>query len=147
MSKNSKKQDNKEKNNVVNFPQGSKKGALDGASLREEYEAENSNDEIEDITDEIAEYVLNSLFEKSGKDLSYVEALLGLNKAYLQVLLQLVEDSDYDVDEFLNYFYAEGDRISNKYIEEQNFEVDPVKAAGSLALASSYLLSILDEEE
>ena len=117
MSKNSKKQDNKDKNNVVEFPQGSKKGALDGASLREEYEAENSNDEIEDITDEIAEYVLNSLFEKSGKDLSYVEALLGLNKAYLQVLLQLVEDSEYDVDEFLNYFYAEGDRISNNYIE------------------------------
>ena len=145
MSKKTDKRSNKEKGNVVEFPQGSKKNALDGASLREEYEVENND--IEDITDEVAEYVLNNLFEKSGKDLNYVEALLGLNKAYLQVLLQLVEDSDYDSEEFLNYFYAESDRISNNYLEEQNYEVDPVKAAGSLALASSYLLSLIEEED
>lgn len=37
--------------------------------------------------------------------------------------------------------------MANNYIDANNGEIDPVQAAGALALSSAYLLGALDEEE
>ena len=145
MGKKSKKQDKKNKDNVVEFHNFSQNKPLDGARLREEYDAEESDDES--VSDGIAEYLLNQLFEKNENEYNYNDVLLGLNKAYLQVLLQLVDDSGYDTDEFLEYFYKEADRIAEKYIEDNSYDFDPVKASGSLALAAAYIFGVLDDED
>ena len=133
---------NKE-NNIVSFPNPSQNTPIDGAFLREEYEAEQSDEE--EVSDEVAEFVLNQLSNVS-EDYNYKELLLGLNKAYLQVLLQLVEDSGFDSEEFLEFFYEEADRLAKTYLignKSENF--DPVKASGALALASSYIFEAIDD--
>ena len=76
-----------------------------------------------------------------------MEVLFGLNKAYVQTLLQLVEDSGYNAEEYLENFSREAEPLANNYIDLNNGEIDPVQAAGSHALSSAYLLGALDEEE
>ena len=121
---------------------------LDGARLREEYDNEDFGTEektVEDVADEVSNFLLQQLYENTDKDYSYDEVLFGLNKAYLQVLLQMVEDSGYKADEFLDYFYGEAEKIYNDYLEENSEDFDPVKATGSLALAAAYVFGALDE--
>ena len=147
MAKKSKKQNDKNRDNVVAFPSATQNAPIDGARLREEYEAEAEGNDADEISDEVAEYVITQLYAKSGKDYNYSALLLGLNKAYLQVLLQLVEDSGFDSDEYLDYFYKEADRIAENYIAENSIDFDPVKASGSLALAASYIFGAIDDED
>lgn len=146
MFKKSKNQNNNKKDNILSFPQTSDK--IDGAKLREEYEKEKSEEsDIEAVSDEIANYVLEQVFNREDKESSYMEVLFGLNKAYIQTLLQLVEDSGYNTDEYLEIFTREAEAMANNYIDANNGEIDPVQAAGALALSSAYLLGALDEEE
>ncbi|SNU05273.1 hypothetical protein SAMN06297422_103130 [Lachnospiraceae bacterium] len=146
---NKKSKNKKDNRNVVEFPQQSKSKALDGARLREAYDAEEKDKErdIDEVSDGIAQYILDQLFEHYGEDFSYSEVLHGINKAYINVLLQLVEDSDYDSDEYLAFFSDEAEEIVNKYVSENDFSVDPVRAAGSFSLASSYIMGIIDDED
>ena len=144
MAKKSKKQNNKEKDNLLPFP--SPTPPLKGAKLRDEYDAKESDEE--EVSDEIAEFVLKQLFTKAGKEYNYKELLLGLNKAYLQLLLQLVDDSGFEPDEFLDYFYKEAEKLAKVYlIENKSEDFDPVKASGSLALASSFIFEAIDDVE
>lgn len=129
--------------NIISFP--SKKLSLEGTHLKEECVIKESDDEEE--SDEVAEFVLNQLFTNAGKEYNYKNLLLGLNKAYLQVLLQMVDDSGFDPDEFLDHFYEEADRLARIYfIKNKNENFDPVKASGSLALASSYIFEAIDDD-
>ena len=141
MAKKSKKLNDKN-DNLLPFP--SPNPPLNRAQLRYEYDAEESDEE--EVSDEIAEFVLKQLFTRAGKEYNYKELLLGLNKAYLQLLLQLVDDSGFDPDEFLDYFYKEAERLAKVYlIENKSEDFDPVKASGSLALASSYIFEAIDD--
>ena len=114
MAQKSKKHNNEEKNNLLPFP--SPNPPLNGAQLRDEYDAEESDEE--EVSDEIAEFVLKQLSNVS-EDYNYKELLLGLNKAYLQVLLQLVDDCGLEPDEFLDYFYMEAERLAKVYLIEK----------------------------
>ena len=146
MAKKTKKPNNDKRDNIITFPNTLKNSTFGEARLREEYEAKEKDDE--EISDEVAEFVLKQLFTSAGKEYNYKELLIGLNKAYLQVLLQLVGDSGYDPDEFLDHFYEEAERLAKIYIVENKSEsFDPVKAAGSLALASSYIFEAIDNVE
>ena len=140
------KKENPNLSNILPFPQTSPK--TDGAKLREEYEKEKTEEyDIEEVSDEIANYVLEQVFNREDKESSYMEVLFGLNKAYVQTLLQLVEDSGYNAEKYLEKFSREAEALANNYIDLNNGEIDPVQAAGSLALSSAYLLEALDEEE
>ena len=141
-----KKNNKQNKSTLLPFPLTSPK--TDGAKLREEYEKEKAEEyDIEEVSDEIASYVLEQVFNREDKESSYMEVLFGLNKAYVQTLLQLVEDSGYNAEEYLEKFSREAEALANNYIDLNNGEIDPVQAAGSLALSSAYLLGALDEEE
>ena len=146
MIKKSRNKNNNKQDNLLPFPQTSPK--TDGAKLRDEYEKEKAEEyDIEEVSDEIANYVLEQVFNREDKESSYMEVLFGLNKAYVQTLLQLVEDSGYNAEEYLENFSREAEALANNYIDLNNGEIDPVQAAGSLALSSAYLLGALDEEE
>ena len=134
MDKKSKKNKDKKKNKDL--------GVLDGAKLREEYESQKEAD-LDDITDEIAKKIIKKLPDANN----YIEVLLGLHKAYLNVLLQLVEENDLDPDDYLETFTKEADDLFNNYLENNNMEIDPVLASGSYTMAASHFLSVLDDED
>lgn len=47
----------------------------------------------------MSDYILTRLIDESGIDFSYPVLILGLNKAFVNVLLMLAEDSDYAPEE------------------------------------------------
>ena len=144
-----KKQEDNKKDNVVEFAQPAAKKVLDAARLREEYDAEiaDADDESGEASDEIAEFIINQLVDKYGDTFNFAEVIEGISKAYLNMLLQLVEESDYDPEEFFDAFVKEGEKIADKYVSDNNYEVDPVIASGAMTIASTYLFSVINDED